>query len=144
MEEGLMGSAQVQDAWVEPERGSGWLLFASIVLVVAGIMRIFDAIWAWRYDGVLPDEFQEAILGDDLDTYGWLWLIVGIVLILAGFAVMRLSQWARWIGIIAGAIIAITAIGWMPVYPVWSLVYVAIGILVIYGLAAYGGRSRSV
>jgi len=127
---------------MDDERGLGWLLFASIVLVVAGIMRIFDAIWAWRYDGSLPDEFQEAILGDDLDTYGWLWLIVGIVLIAAGLAVYQRSQWARWIGIIAGAIVTITAIAWIPFYPVWSLIYMLIGIMVIYGLAAYGGRSQ--
>ncbi len=127
---------------MDDEQGLGWLTFAAIVLVVAGIMRIFDAIWAWRYDGALPDEFQEAILGDDLDTYGWLWLVVGVVLILAGAAVFQRSQWARWIGILAGAVMTITAIGWMPFYPVWSLVYVLIGIFVIYGLAAYGGRPR--
>ena len=123
---------------------SGWLRFASIVLIVTGIMRILDAIWAWRYDGVLPDEFQEAVLGNDLDTYGWLWLIVGVVLILAGAAVLKLSQWARWIGILAGAVLSITAIGWMPVYPVWSLVYILIGMFVIYGLVAYGGRPDTV
>ena len=128
---------------MDDERGSGWLVFASIVLIVAGVMRIFDAIWAWRYDGALPDEFQEAVLGNDLDSYGWLWLIVGIVLIGAGFLVFQRSQLARWIGIIAGAIMAISAITWMPVYPVWSLMYTFVGIFVIYGLAVYGGRLHS-
>ena len=127
---------------MDDERGSGWLVFASIVLIVAGVMRIFDAIWAWRYDGVLPDEFQEAVLGNDLDSYGWLWLIVGIVLIGAGFLVFQRSQLARWIGILAGAILTITAIAWMPFYPVWSLVYIFVGIFVIYGLATHGGRLR--
>jgi cell division protein FtsW (lipid II flippase) len=122
------------------ERGSGWLIFASIILMVAGVMRILDAIWAWRYDGRTPDEFQEAVLGHNLDTYGWVWFIVGIILILAGLAVMQRSQWARWIGIIAGAVIAITAVFWLPVYPVWSLIYIAIGVMVLYGRVAYGGR----
>jgi uncharacterized membrane protein HdeD (DUF308 family) len=124
------------------ESAAGWLFFASIVLICAGIMRILDAIWAWRYDGVLPDEFQEAILGDDLDTYGWLWAIVGVILILAGVALQSRAQWARWVGILAGAVLTITAIGWMPFYPVWSLIYILIGIFVIYGLAAYGGRPK--
>jgi hypothetical protein len=69
-------------------------------------------------------------------------LIVGIVLILAGLAVMQRSQWARWIGILAGAILTITAISWMPFYPGWSLIYIFVGIVVIYGLAAHGGRLR--
>jgi hypothetical protein len=44
-------------------RGEGWILFAAIVLGVAGIMRIFDAIWAFRYHGVLPENFEAAIFG---------------------------------------------------------------------------------
>lgn len=127
---------------MDEEQGFGWLMFSSVVLVVAGIMRIIDAIWAWQADTVVPDGFDDALLGDDLNTYGWLWLVVGIVLIVAGFAVMQRSQWARWVGIVAGAIMAITALGWMPFYPVWSLVYVAIGIFVIYGLGVYGDRPR--
>ena len=128
---------------MEEEQGSGWLLVAAIVLMVAGIMRVFDAIWAWRYDGVLPDEFQEALFGNDLNTYGWVWFIVGIVLIAAGAVVTQRAQWARWVGVVAGAVLAISAVWWLPIYPVWSLVYVAIGIFVIYGLVAYGGRGSA-
>ena len=138
-----MNDSFSNDAAIETaDQSYGWLLFASIVLICAGIMRILDAIWAWRYSGVVPAEFQSAVLGHNLDTYGWLWSIVGIVLILAGVAVLKRSQWARWIGILAGAILTITAIAWMPFYPVWSLIYVFVGIFVIYGLAAHGGRLR--
>ena len=64
------------------EKGEGWLLFAAIVLGVAGVMRIFDAIWAFRYHGVLPQNFEDAIFGHSLKTYGWVYLIVAIVLII--------------------------------------------------------------
>jgi hypothetical protein len=50
------------------------------------------------------------------------------------------SQFARWIGIVAASVGAIKAIWWTPYYPVWSLVYIFMGLLVIYGLAAYGQR----
>jgi hypothetical protein len=56
---------------------------------------------------------------------------------------LRRSQFARWIGIVAGAVLAISAFWWMPYYPVWSLTYVIIGVLVVYGLAAHGGRTRA-
>jgi hypothetical protein len=125
------------------EQGSGWLTFAAVVLIIAGIMRIFDAIWAWSYNGVLPDEFQEALFGNDMDTYGWIWLIVGIILIAAGAYVTQGAQWARWVGVLAGAILAISAVWWLPIYPVWSLVYILIGIFVIYGLIAFGARSTT-
>ena len=120
--------------------GKGWLTFAAVVLGVAGIMRIFDGIWAFRYKGQLPDNLQNALLGTTLKNYGWLWLIVGILLILCALAVMQRSQIGRWIGVFAGAVIAVSAIWWMPYYPIWSLTYIGIGVLVIYALVAEGGR----
>jgi hypothetical protein len=124
-------------------RGQGWILFAAIVLFVAGIMRVFDAIWAFRYHGVLPENFQAAIFGHSLKTYGWVYLAVAVVLILCAFAVMSGSQIGRWVGVTAGAIGAISAVWWMPYYPIWSLTYVALGALVIYALAAHGGEESS-
>jgi hypothetical protein len=120
--------------------GIGWLFFAGTVLGLAGIMRVFDGIWALRFDGAVPDDLEGALFGTSMSTYGWVWIIVGVVLIGSSIAVLGRSQFARWIGIIAGAIMAVTAIWWMPFYPVWSLVYILIGILVVYGLAAHGGR----
>ena len=124
------------------ERGSGWTIFAGIALLVAGVMRIFDSIWAFRYHGVLPSNLEAAIFGHTLKTYAWVYLAVGIILILAGFGVMIQSQVSRWIGIFAAAILGISAIWWMPYYPIWSLTYIGICFFVIYALAAYGQREE--
>jgi hypothetical protein len=122
------------------ENGEGWLVFASIVLGIAGIMRIFDAIWAFSYHGALPENLENAIFGHSLKTYGWVYLVVGIVLIVCAGGIVARSQVSRWIGVFAGAVMAISAIWWMPYYPVWSLTYIFAGILVIYGLAVHGRR----
>jgi hypothetical protein len=121
-------------------RGEGWLIFCGVVLMIAGAMRFFDAIWAWTYHGTLPQNLEDALFGHSLKTYGWVWLIVAIILFGAGLMVMMRSQLARWIGIVAAAIGAVSAIWWMPYYPVWSFVYIFTAMLVIYGLAAYGER----
>jgi hypothetical protein len=121
-------------------RGEGWVTFAAIALITAGIMRVFDAIWAFRYHGVLPQNLEDAIFGHSLKTYGWVYLVIAGVLIVCGFLLFSGSQVARWVGVIAGAIAAISAIWWMPYYPVWSFTYVAIGGAVIYALVTYGGR----
>ena len=71
---------------------------------------------------------------------GWVWLIVAIILFVAGLGVIVRSQFARWFGIVAAAIAAISAVWWMPYYPVWSFVYIVIAMFVIYALAAYGER----
>ena len=62
----------------------GWLYFAGTVLGLAGLMRLVDAFWAFRYDGVLPDEFEGALLGTTLSTYGWAYImIIGTLVIYA-------------------------------------------------------------
>ena len=124
----------------EQGRGEGWLIFAGVVLMVAGVMRFFDAIWAWSYSGTLPNGLETALFGHSLSTYGWVWLVIAIILFVAGLGVMVRSQFARWFGIVAAALAAISAIWWMPYYPVWSFVYILIGMFVIYALAAYGER----
>jgi len=126
---------------VMDKRGGGWVLFAAIVLITAGIMRIFDAIWAFRYHGALPQDLEDAIFGHSLKTYGWIYLVVAAVLVTSGLLVLSGSQVARWLGVAAAAIGSISAIWWMLYYPVWSLTYIAIGGLVVYALVAYGGRA---
>ncbi len=123
---------------MDDEQGSGWLTFSAVILVFAGVMKLFDSIWAFRASGSL-DELPKATLGDTVSNYGWYWLILGILLIAAGYAVLRRSQVGRWFGIFAASIAAIGTMAWMPYYPIWALTYFILAILVIYGLAAHGG-----
>jgi hypothetical protein len=121
-------------------KGEGWRFFAGTVLGIAGIMRIFDSIWAFRYHGTLPSNFEAALFGHSLKTYGWVYLIVGIILIVVSFGLLVGSQLSRWIGVAAAGLLAISAIWWMPFYPIWALTYIGLGVLAVYGLIAYGSR----
>ncbi len=118
-----------------------WLAFAAMVLFVAGFMRIFDAIWAFRYHGELPQGLEGAIFGHSLKTYGWIDLVVAAIMFGSAFLVLRRSQIARWVGVVAGAILAISAVWWIPYYPIWSLMYVGLGVLLIYALIAHGAAT---
>jgi hypothetical protein len=122
------------------EKGEGWRFFAGTILGLAGLMRIIDSIWAFRYHGTLPQNLKDSVLGDNIKTYAWVYLLVGVVLILSSFLVLSRSQLARWIGIGAAVLGALSAMTWMPYYPVWSLTYVIVAGLVIYALAMYGSR----
>jgi hypothetical protein len=121
---------------------SGWLTFSAVVLIIAGIMRVIDAIWAFSYHGALPDGLQGAVLGHSLTTYGWIWLIAGVILIAAGALLFGpsdrpASEISRWVGIIAASLGAISAAFVLPYYPVWSLLYIIIAVMVVYGLSAH-------
>jgi uncharacterized membrane protein HdeD (DUF308 family) len=137
-----------QEGQAAPVKRSGWLMFSAVVLIIAGIMRVIDAIWAFGYHGAIPNNLKDAILGHSLKTYGWIWLIAGVILIVAGVLVLGpgdrpSAEISRWIGIIAAALAAISAIFVMPYYPVWSLIYIAIAIMVIYGLSARYGEQAA-
>jgi len=120
--------------------GTGWLFFAGTILGLAGLMRILDSIWAFQYHGALPDRLQDAVLGSNVKNYAWLFLIVGVILLISSFLVISGSQFARWVGYIAATIGALSALTWMPYYPIWALTYIGIAVAVFYALARYGGR----
>jgi hypothetical protein len=120
-------------------RGEGWLVFAAVMLLLSGTFKIFDAIWAFKYDDEVSDQVQTIVFEGDLATYGWVWLVVGIILIGAGIAVIGGAQWGRWIGIVAASIAALAYMPWIYFQPFWAFVSIALAVLVIYGLAVYGG-----
>jgi hypothetical protein len=126
----------------DTDQGSGWLIFAGTVLGLAGLMRIIDSIWAFRYKGALPggQNLHDGLFGSNLRNYAWTWLIVGIILVVASVFILARSQIARWIGFFAAAVIGLSAMTWMPYYPIWSLTYIAIAVMTFYALARYGGR----
>jgi hypothetical protein len=125
-------------------RAAGWLSFAAALLVVSGIFKILDALWAFKYDNDVSDEVQTVLFENDLASWGWVWLGVGIILILAGFAVISGSQWARWVGIVAASLAAISFLPWIYYKPLWTILSVTLAVLVIYALATYGGPREPV
>ena len=79
----------------------------------------------------------------DLNTWGWVTIIVGVVQMLAAYSIWAGNQFGRWVGITVAGLSAISALMSIPAYPFWSLAIFAVDILVIYGLSAYGGQHRS-
>ena len=120
---------------------AGWLRFAGVLLITTGIMRIIDSIWAFSYNGTVVDKLHGALLGHSLTTYAVVWLIVGVISVVAGYMVMRpgslSAEISRRGGIAVAGFNALLAMTWMPYYPVWALLYIAIGIIVIYALVVY-------
>jgi hypothetical protein len=122
-------------------KNEGWLVFASVTLAIAGVISIIDGIWLLNYKGAKPAGISNAVFGSNLHTYGVIYLIEGIVLIAAAVGVMKGDQVARWVGIISGALTAVSAIFLIPYYPGLGIIFLILGVMVVYALATYGGRS---
>ena len=122
------------------ERAANWLAFAGALLVIGGAFKIFDALWAFKYDDEVSEEVQTIVFENDLASWGWVWLIVGIVLVAAGIAVVSRVQWARWVGIVAASLAAISFLPWIYYQPLWTILSVSLAVMAVYALATYGGR----
>jgi hypothetical protein len=121
-------------------KGTGWLTFAATLLIVSGIFKILDALWAFKYDDEVSEQVQTIVFERDLSSWGVVWLVVGVVLILAGAAVITGAEWARWVGIVAAGVAAIAFLPWVYFEPFWTILSVSLAMLVVYALATYGGR----
>jgi hypothetical protein len=133
-------STVTQDAaYEDEERGFGWLLFAATMLGLAGILSVFDGIIALSRGKFYTA--NSSYVFTDLRTWGWITLIIGVLLIVAAMGVFSGSGFARWFGIFAASVSAIGLFGspTAQAYPFWSLILFALDILVIYALAVYGG-----
>jgi hypothetical protein len=118
------------------EKGSGWLTFTSIMLVVGGIANFIWGITAVARDKLLVNR----LLFANLTFWGIVFMILGVILVAAGIAVLNEAQWARLFGIVFCSLSIVFYLLVIWTHPVWSVLVIAIDVLVIYGLAEYGAR----
>lgn len=118
-------------------RGTGWVAFSGIILILAGLLDIVNGLWALDHKNTPGDAL---LYENNLETWGWFYLIVGIVVVVAGFAVFQRKPWAVTVGVIVAILGAVTNMFWIFQYPLASIVLVVIYVLVIYALVVYGGR----
>jgi hypothetical protein len=130
-------SAPARDTGGYREQGSGWVLFAGIMIVTVGVLNVIYGIAAIG-DSTFFVAGQKYILSG-LHTWGWVMLILGVLQVLAAFSIWNGGSFGRWFGITVAVLNAIAALLAIPAYPFWSLAVFSIDVLVIYGLAAYGG-----
>ena len=123
-------------------RGEGaWMVvFAAVLLGMLGLFNIIDGIAAIARSSVFIGSAHYVI--GDLRTWGWVALILGGLQALASIGVLAGNQIARWTGV---ALIGLNSIGQMffiPAYPFWSLMIIAVDVVALWGLCAYGSRDN--
>jgi len=120
--------------------GYGMVVFAAVLLGMLGLFNIIDGIAAIARSSVFIGN-AKYVFGD-LRTWGWVALILGVLQALVSIGVLAGNQAARWTGV---ALIGLNTIGQMfflPGYPFWSLMIIAVDIVALWGLCAYGSRDN--
>ncbi len=121
----------------DPE-GSGWVLFAAVLLGLAGLWNFFAGIAAIADAHVYLADANYVF--SDLRTWGWIIMILGILQGVAALALSTGSELARWFGIACAAINSIGQLMFIPAFPFWGIAMFAVDLLIIYALAVYGGK----
>jgi hypothetical protein len=115
---------------------TGWAVFAGIVLVIVGAVNVIYGLAAIFEDQVLTATGGGRVIVWDLTAWGWILLLFGAFQLLAGFALFGGAGWARWTAIVLAGLNAIANVGFITVFPLWTMLIVALDLIVIYQLSA--------
>jgi hypothetical protein len=121
-------------------RGLGLIVFASILLFVAGFFNMLYGIAAIANSHVFTANAHYVI--GNLRAWGWITLIIAILQLAAGAGVMAGNQLARWFAVAVVGLSALDMMFFVPAYPFWALTIIAIDVVALYGLCAYGSREN--
>jgi hypothetical protein len=128
----------------EPQlyRGVGWITFAGIMLLFAGIMNFIWGIAAIDDSAFFTDEGRY-VLFDDLNTWGWFLVIVGALQVAAAISIWNGGTYGRIFGIACAILNALILLFTVNAFPFAAFMLFIVDLLVVYGLAVYGGRQRA-
>jgi dolichyl-phosphate-mannose--protein O-mannosyl transferase len=119
----------------------GWVVFAAVMMIMIGVFSIIGGLIA-----ILDDSYGSGAVAQYADstknTWGWTTLILGVIVLLAAFAMMQGRTWGRIVGVILSGLVAIDHFATVRGYPVWDFIVVVLCVFVIYALIVHGGELR--
>ena len=121
-------------------RGLGLVMFGSILLLIAGFFNMIYGIAAIANSHVFTANAHYVI--GDLRVWGWITLILSVLQLVAAGGILAGNQLARWFGVAVIGLNAIDMMFFIPAYPFWALTIIAVDIVALYGLCAYGSRQN--
>jgi len=119
----------------------GFILFAAIMMIMAGVFQAISGLV-----GIFENEFYVAtrnyLFQFDATTWGWIHLLVGLLVAFAGWGLLSGRTWARVVALTLAVLSAITNFLFIPYYPFWALLLITLDVFVIWAVAAHGGDLR--
>ncbi|MFJ9039688.1 hypothetical protein ACIRF8_24210 [Streptomyces sp. NPDC102406] len=119
---------------------TGGSVFAGVLMLVSGILGILNGIAGIAKDDVYA-RIGDYVYSFNLTTWGWIHLILGILVALTGWGILKGADWARGVGIALAALYIVEYFLFLPYAPVWSVISIGIGVFVIWALAGEPHRT---
>jgi hypothetical protein len=124
-------------AWV------GFIVFAGMLLIVSGVFTLAEALYALFDDAIFVQADGQTLLLD-ITAWGWVHLVMGALQVLVGIALLRGSTWARVATVIVVGVNALVQMLFLPAYPLWGVLVIALDVLVIWAVCVHGTEVRDV
>ncbi|MEU3647292.1 hypothetical protein AB0E59_28190 [Lentzea sp. NPDC034063] len=120
----------------------GWIWFAGIMMIVMGAFNAIEGLV-----GLFRGEYYvangEQVIVFDLTTWGWITLLLGVLVALSGAALLSGSAWARVVTVILAAVNAVAQLAFVSVHPVWSTIVITLCVVVIWAVVVHGNEAAA-
>ena len=122
----------------------GWVFFAGIIMFTGGFVNLVEGLVAlWKHHYYLVPS-SGLVVSLNYTTWGWILVILGLVLLFAGYGVMVGQTWARVVGVLVAVVNAVVNMVFMPAYPLWAVIGITLDVLVVYALVVHGRELKQI
>ena len=119
----------------------GWGYFASFMMMLLGVFQAMAGLV-----GIFKDDFfvvtANHLVVFDYKTWGWIMLVMGIIIFMAGLELLRGAMWARVIAVVLASLSLVVNMATVNSYPIWSIVMMVVDVLIIYALTVHGAELK--
>jgi hypothetical protein len=127
-----------EDLYADTRAGSGWMLFAGVMLAIIATLNVIEGIAAVSNSTFFVQDAKFVLAS--LNTWGWVLLAIGVTQGLTALGIWGGLSFARWLGVLLVTLNAMVQVLMLPAYPFWAMTMFALDLLVIYGLVVHGAR----
>jgi hypothetical protein len=124
-------------AWV------GWTAFAGLLLIVLGVVHVVQGLVALLDESYFVVRSSGLLLDVGYGPWGWTHLVTGAVVLAAGFGVFAGAAWARTVGVAVAVVSAVTSMAFLAAYPVWSVLVIALDVVLVMALTVHGSEIKA-
>jgi hypothetical protein len=131
------GTQEAPSAW------TGWIIFAGVMLIMVGAFQIIEALTALFRHTYYAVNNDHLLVRVNYTGWGWIHLVLGVLLVCAGLGLFAGQMWARVVGVLLAGLSAVANLVFIAAYPFWSLTVIFLDILVIYAISVHGREMRT-
>ncbi len=122
--------------------GANWIVFGGVMLILLGFIHAIQGLVALLDDGYYRVRPSGLVVHVSYTTWGWVHVILGIIVALTGIGLLAGNLAARVLGVALAALSALVNLAFVAAYPLWSVIVITIDVVVIYAIIVHGAELK--